>query len=256
MRVVRILALLVLVLPLLALIGVALALDPLVRDGVTGRASEALGVPVTLNDADASLAGRVSLERLSVANPAGYGDPHALRVQSVSAEAKPLSLLTDVVEVETLRIERPLLSIEFRGLESNVGALIDRLPPKSEEKGKRFRIGRLTIDGAEVRFTSDRLPGGTKTVTLPPIEMTNVGTAEDAASMGQLAGEVLQALLHEGMKLAADLPAELMDSLGRSVEKGVEEALDRAKDTLEDVPGLLEDRVRRGVDDLRKKKAE
>ena len=256
MKVALVLALVLVVLPLLILAGASLALDPLIESKVPARMSEALGVPVTLNEADATLGGDLELKQLAVANPEGFEDPRALRVGRISAEAKPLSLLSDVVKVETLRIERPLLTIEFDGLRSNIQGLIDNLPPRDREKGKRFRIGRLTIEGATVRFASEQLPGGTKTVTLPTLEMTNVGTAEGAASMGQVAGEVLQALLRESLKHAAELPAELLQALGRTAENKAGELLEGAKDALEEVPGLLEDEVRRGLEDLQKRKAE
>lgn len=248
MRVVLILALIFIVLPLLLLAGAALALDPMIQSKVPARMSEALGVPVTLNDADASLAGDLALERLTIGNPEGYGDPQAIRVDRITAEAKPLSLLSDVVKIRTLTVERPLLSIEFKGLESNIQALMDNLPPREKEKGKRFRIGRLTIEGATIRFTSDRLAGGTKTVSLPTIELTNVGTAEGAQPMGRVAAEVLKALLNEALKHAGDLPAELVRSLGQAVGERAQELIEGAKDRLEEVPGLLEDRLKRELE--------
>jgi len=256
MRVARVLAIVLLVVPLLTVLGLALALDPLVRSNVPARMSEALGVPVTLNDADAGLGGDIRLERLAIANPKGYEDAQALRVHSLSADVKATSLLSDVVEVRTLTVERPHLSIEFEGLQSNVRSLIDNLPPSENEKGKRFRIDRLTIEGATVRLTSDQIPGGTRTLTLPTIALSNVGTSEGAATMGQLASEVLRALLREALKHGAELPSQLAESLGQAVQKGAGRALDRAKEKLEDVPGLLEEQLRRGVDDLQKKKAE
>lgn len=256
MKAVRILAVLVVVVPLLTLLGLAVALGPLLKAKIPARMSEALGVPVTLNDVDAGLGGSIRLERLTVANPEGYPDPQALRVDEISADVKPSTLLTDVVEVETLRVERPHLSVEFEGLQSNVRALIENLPPRGDEAGKRFRIGRLTIEGATVRLASERLPGGTRTLTLPTIELSNVGTAEGAATMGQVAREVLRALLREAVKHGAELPAELVRSLGEEIEREAEGAVDRAREKIEEVPGLLEDRLRRGWDDLRKKKAE
>lgn len=256
MRVVRYLALGLVVAALLVLLGIGLALDPLIRIKVPARMSEALGVPVTLNDADAGLGGGIRLERLAVANPEGYKDPQALRIDGITADVKPLSLLSDVVEVDTVRVERPHLSIEFEGLQSNVRSLIDNLPPRDKERGKRFRIGRLTIEGATVRLTSEQLPGGTRTLALPTVELSNVGTAEGAATMGQVAGEVLRALLREALKHGAELPAELTRALGQAVEREAERVLEGARERLEDVPGLFEDRIRRGIDELQKKKAE
>jgi uncharacterized protein involved in outer membrane biogenesis len=114
---------------LLAALGLALILDPMVKRVAQDKGSEALGVPVEIRDADASLFGRLSIEGLSAANPQGFQEPRAFRFDSLSAKARLRSIFEDVVEIKEVRLQRPELTIEFVGARSNLKAILDRLAP-------------------------------------------------------------------------------------------------------------------------------
>jgi hypothetical protein len=248
MKLLRVLVVGILLLPLVLLLVVALALDGIVHNGVTRRASAALGVPVTLSDANASVFGRIGLEGLAVPSPEGFAVPRALVVDRISVHARFSSLVRPVVDVELLRLERPVLSVDLRGLRTNVGALIDRIPPRDQERGRRFRIARVSIEGAVVRLSGDHIGEEPRTLHLPPIELRNVGTAEDAAPMGELASQILRALLEGALRGGTGLPAEALRALERQALEGVEEAVDRATER-------LDGRMRRGIDGLRRPEA-
>lgn len=258
--------------PLLGVGVFALALDPIVRSGTERLATSALGVPTRLEAADVSLGGSADLRGLDVANPSGYQEPRSCRFDRLDAAVRLGSLFGDVVEVDHVDVVKPDLTIEFVGTKSNWSVLMDNLSkdrpktPEEKESRKKFRIGRLKIEAATVRFRSDLLQGGAKSVTLPTIELKNLGTAENAATMGEVLATVFQTLAAEAMKSGHGiLPAQLLDGLkgeiagaARKFEGMLDDATRRIKDLpgklLEDPAKQLQDKVQDQLNDLFKKK--
>lgn len=233
---------------ILAAAGLALALDPLVLRVTRDETSKALGVPVEIRSADASLFGRLSLAGFTAANPAGYGEPRSIEFDRVAVKARVGSIFEDVLSVDEVTLERPRLTIEFKGATSNLAELMARLKARAPEEreepdGRAFRIRRLRMTGAELRFRSDVLGGDVRELTLPTLELANLGTSEDAATMSEILGAVLKALATEAVKAGQGLlPAELLKSLSGDVEE-----LKR------DVEEKVEDELEKGLEKLREK---
>ncbi|HEX7898550.1 MAG TPA: hypothetical protein VF950_12370, partial [Planctomycetota bacterium] len=179
------------------------------------------------------------LEGFEAGNPEGFAEPRSIAFDRVAATARIGSLFGKVLDVDELVVQRPALTIEFQGLKSNVGAFMDRLDREKTEDtdGRRFRVRRLRVEGATVRFRSDALSGSPREVTLPTIELNNIGTSDDAATTSELIAAVLRALTAEGMKAAEGLvPSDLLNSLGgelklsaETIRRKVEDELDRLK---------------------------
>ena len=226
---------------LLAAAGLALALDPLVLRVARSQSEKALGVPVKIDAADASFGGRLALEGFDAGNPEGFAEPRSVRFDRVSMKARLGSAFEKVLDVEELVIERPALTIEFKGAKSNLGALMDHLgkEPKSEKAadGKKFRVRRLRVEGATVRFRADVLGGTPGEITLPNVEVNNIGTADDAATTSELLAVILKALGDEAVKAGKGLlPADLINSLGGDLEgikRDVEKEIEKREDELE-----------------------
>jgi hypothetical protein len=256
---------------LLAALGLALILDPMVKRVAQDKGSEALGVPVEIRDADASLFGRLSIEGLSAANPQGFQEPRAFRFDSLSAKARLRSIFEDVVEIKEVRLQRPELTIEFVGARSNLKAILDRLAeqrPKEEKdpESRKFRIGVVRIEGTELRIRSDRFAGGEpKTLTLPAIELRDLGTDEGAATVSEILATLVQTLWTEALKAAKDvIPEEVLrslaaeiDEVGRRFGGRVQEISERARQLpgviREKVEEKVEDQIERGLDKLRER---
>jgi hypothetical protein len=202
------------------------------------QTEKALGVPVKIHDADASFGGRVELEGFEAGNPEGFAEPRSLAFDRVTVKARLGSMFGKVMDVEELVVERPALTIEFLGAKTNVGALMDRLHREKaveETDGKQFRVRRMRVEGAIVRFRSDVLGGSPREVTVPTIELNNIGTSDDAATTSELVAAVLRALTAEGMKAAGDLlPSDLLNSLGADLRRFGHELPVRIEEKLED----------------------
>ena len=240
-------------------VGFALALDPIVLRVARTQTTNALGVPVRIDDADASLGGRLELEGFDAGNPEGFAEPRSIRFHRVAGQARLGSLFGDVVEVGELVVERPELTLEFKGTKSNFAGLMEHLasqkPREEAERGeaKKFRIRRLRVEGATVRFRSDALSGGTREVTLPNVELANLGSAEGAATTSDILAAVLQTLAAEAMKAGRNLlPADLLRSLGGDIDAAARRfggLVNDAAERVRQIPGLLEEKVKERVED-------
>jgi len=228
-------------LPLLLVLGMLIFIDPIVRTGVEKGGSIALKVPVRLRDASIRFSGRATLAGLEIANPPGYAEPRSVVFERIDAAVQPGSLLHDVVDVGEVTIVKPELTLEFSGTRSNWSVLMDNLSPGKADApdrpptapGKKFIIHKLRIEEAGARFRSDVIPGGAKFVTLPSIEVENVGTAEGGATMGQVLAVTLQQLGNAALKAGQGLvPTELLNNLSGSVKENVK-SLEKQKEKVE-----------------------
>jgi len=205
---------------------------------------------VHLKSASIHLSGKASLAGFDVGNPPGYAEPRAVRFDRVDASVLPSTLFRKVLEVEELRIVKPDVTLEFAGPKSNLSVLMDNArrpgPPAGEEApGRTFIIHKLTIEEAAVRFRSDLIPGGAKSVTLPTLTVENVGTAEGGATFGQVLGTILQQLGTGALKAGQGLvPTELLNDLGSRVGEGVK--------TIEQLPSKSVEELKKQVPDKNK----
>ncbi len=218
-----------LVLILVAVLIVMLTLDQLVKTGVEKGATFALGVDTTLGSADLSvLGGGIALDRLRVANPQGYESAQFFAMNHAEVEVALGSLMRDTVEVPLVAFQGIEVSLEKRDGKANYKVILDNLgrfesgapapqEPVAEKKGgKRLVIRKLLIE--DVKVSVDLLPiGGSLTrqdVTIPKIEMTNVGSDSDRGVLvADVAGIVIKAVLKSIIDSGIDLPGDMLKEL-------------------------------------------
>ena len=258
------------ILLVLFVVGVAvlaLCIDPIVRRGVEYGSTSALKVPTRLGDATVKFSGKATLDRFEVDNPAGFKEPKAIALERLDLALRPKGLFDPAVYVDELRIVKPEVTVEFAGTKSNLSTLMDHLssgkPAGEKKEGKKFLIRKLKIDSGTVRFRSDLLSEKTRTLTLPPIELENIGTAEGGASMTEVLKVLIQTLATAAMNAGEGmLPKELLDNLRGDLSKHLGdlqgEAMDQLRRKLKDikVPEQAEpEKVEKTLRDLFDKKA-
>lgn len=248
---------------IVAVAAVAVMIDPIVRRGVEYGSTSTLKVPTHLGAASVKFKGKVELDRFEIANPAGYAEPKAVVFERLDLAVPPRELFKPTVHVERLQIVKPEVTLEFVGTKSNLSTLMDQLPkadPGAEKtEGKKFLIHKLRIEEGTVKFRSDKLQGGTRILTLPPLELENVGTAEGGASMAQILRVVLQSLATAALNAGEGmLPMELLNGLRGDLSKQLQSVPDEIRRRLGDikVPEPAEpERVEKTLKDLFEKKA-
>jgi len=253
----------VVILIVLAVVLISLFGNRAVKVGIEQGARHALKVGVRLDNAALSIfGGTLSMDNLVVDNPEGYEHPNLLTLEHGSMAVNIGSLLSDTVEMEKIQLDNISLTLEQKGLTSNLQEIINNLPksdapPPEDKSSKNLRIKELHINGVRVNAKLLPIPGRADTVSLrlSPITLTDIGTDEkiDAA---QLTGIILAAIaggiIEEGKDM---LPMDMLNNLGESVlgagEEILREALNVGKGILDGTgdigKGLLE-----GAEDIGK----
>jgi len=265
---------LVLGLVVLVIIAVALLLlfiDPLAKKAVEAGAEYALGVETSVDDLSLGLLdGTLTMDQMRVANPEGFESEHLMTFGRFDLKVRTGSVFSDTVEIEKFELADLDVNIEQRSGGSNVSAVmknIERLKSKEgkdteeeQEEGKKVRVDRIVIRNVVAHF--HLLPGvfsgGPITVTVPEIELEDVGTGDgEGVSIADLAARLLPAIMAGILdKAKADgiVPAGVLTDLNGSVSaaskalgEGAEDLVRQAGERLEPE---AEKEIKKGLDDL------
>ena len=232
----------VLLLVIVILVVIGLSLDQIVRVGASAAATDALGVATRIGGANLSLLrGAVALKKLQVDNPPDYADDHFLTVRSCAADADVGSIFTDTIVIESVDIEGLVLSIEQKGLTSNLQTILDQLPKSDKPKdpsasAKRLIIDRLEIINPVARIKLTPIPGSTADIIELKLADIKLEKISDETGAGQLSAQVIQnvlaalaeAIVNQGVDV---LPGQLRNQLSNAVGS-VQQALNQAAQTM------------------------
>jgi len=229
--------------------GVALLLiDPIARKVVETQSAVALKVPTKLHDATIKFSGRATLGKFEVGNPSPFTEPRSVTFERFDVAVKPGELFHETVHVDEVNVVKPELTLEFTGAKNNLSTLLENIsagrPPEQPAPApsgeKKFLVRKLRIQDAVVRFKSDLLPGGAKTVALPAMELDNIGTAEGGASVGEILRVVLQTLGTSALKAGEGLlPVDALNSLRGDLEGKLRAIPSKAVEDLQKKAGEL-----------------
>lgn len=258
------------------LIFVSISGEDLVRGAVEREGPKILGAEVSLAGLSLSpLSGAVRMEGLRVGNPAGYSEADAIVADEITVELKPLSLFSDVIEVERIAIAAPVIRIEpGKGGALNLQAIERHVetytgPAPEDTAPTPLRIARFDLTDARLVVGSGPIGFSDRSVPLPDLSLTDLG-GPDGIAPGEVARKVFAALLPKirealasrvGAELLADAKARLAD-FGGTARDALEGAKDKAgmvlKEQTEKLPDGLSEKADRalksGIGDLLGKK--
>ncbi|MGE4159255.1 MAG: hypothetical protein AB7F75_09175, partial [Planctomycetota bacterium] len=214
------------------------AFSKLVSVAVETAAPPLTGCPVKLAGVDFNpFNGTCVIRGFALGNPEGFTqDPElgAFKVASIKVEIDVQSLLSDTIEIKEVVIQDPVITYEQTLKGTNFGAILDNLEkvapasgeaPKEEpkedegqkEEGPAIHIGRVLIEGAKMKVTSEILTHqSTLTIPLPTIEMTDLGgkKGDKGSSIADVVKEIVNdiwAAMGKALASCADLPDAIKD---------------------------------------------
>lgn len=223
----------IVVIALLVLIVVAAVLinlfgDAALKAGIETGATSALGVDVGVQDVSLGIfAGKLNISDLVVDNPEGYANPTFLELGHGFVHLNTSSLMSDTVEIETIRLDNVHLTIEQKGLTSNLSEIMGNLPkteaPKEEKPGKELLVKQLDIEGVTVTVNLLPVPGRADNLTLDlaPIHMENIGSGQQM-NTPLLVSKIIVAIAEGVARKGTDiLPTDMIKNLsGQLSEQG------------------------------------
>jgi len=208
------------------------SLDKIVKRVIESSGSELMGVPVTVASVDIKLssgAGRIT--GLRIANPAGYTRKDAFRMDLINLDLSLKSLTGSPLVIDELTIDSPVLNLEMKkdggsnledllaGINRNEkqadrkAAAEETRPGKKDEKKSaapgeptRLAFGKIVIRGVTVNVIRDDNRDKPKSMTLPPLELRDVGgkTGVTPARLGAIVfGGIIKSALEDALKQAA-----------------------------------------------------
>jgi hypothetical protein len=233
----------ILLVPLVALVVLVVVLawvyiDTLAERGVERGATYALAVPTTLASADVGvLRGTVELSGLHVDNPEGFEADHFLELNEANLDVSLNSLMSDTVEVPSLRFTGIDVNLERTADGANYRVIMDNLKrfetgekKEADPSAKKFIV--RTIEIRNVTIHANVVPVGgalgeltTAKVTVPEVILHDVGSAGDPKTIAEISAVVIKAVLASAIEvgggvLPQDVLGELGDQLGALLDLG------------------------------------
>lgn len=239
---------------LLAVIALALiyfffssTLNKGIKSGVEKFGPQITQTDVTLESANLSiLSGSGTLKGLNIGNPDGYDSEDIFALGEIDLNVDIGSVFSDKIIIEHIIIKQPEISYEKTLTNSNVKELLKNIeeftgpkdtsePEPEAESGasKQVVIKKLVIEEGKIYVG---LMGVGQTVTLPRIEMTDIG--EDGSQVN--IAEALDLILSTVLKNIGPAITEAGGGLGGAAEKMGEsagEAVDKATDSIKGLFG-------------------
>lgn len=211
-------------LAMLAGLFLIFGVDHLAHRGIERVVRETLGAPVEIRDVRIRFRGKAEIEGARIGNPAGYQEAVALDIASLDAFFDPGSLRSDEILIRDMLVIRPEFTVEFARGTSNMAVLVERLLDAIPTDAPRFRIERLRVRGAAVRFRSPDIAGGQTTFHLPDLEIHNFGDAPGTASTANILMALFLQLLAGGSmeQEEAAFPGGLRKSFGDELKRSSE----------------------------------
>jgi len=223
---------------LIIILTIGLFGGKMIKAAVEIGASDALGVPVTLDEASLALfAGKLELEELEVENPPGFEHEKLLTMGLAHVNVALTSLASETVVIQDMIFDEVTLVIEQKGLKTNLQTILDSLPkaepeeePAEAEKkpAKKLKIANLEIKNVHVKANLLPIPGKIDTITfnLSPIVMTDLGS-DDKMTVAKLASKILMAIAKgvatDGTKfLPKEILGPMQDVTGAAIEIGAD----------------------------------
>lgn len=174
-----------------------LNLDRIVKHQVERDLTTALQMSTTISRFRLNpLRGQLTIQGLTIANPANFTTPNLITVQSIQVRLQPTSLLGNTLKIKEMRIQATEVTFEQQQLRNNLVVALSKLEDTQTQKNRgdrRFQIDRVTIQGTTARISATLLGqrSAELTVDLPDISLQNV-TSENVD--GMVLSEIIRTL--------------------------------------------------------------
>src|SRR4030042_676105 len=204
---------------LLAVIIGAVSINGILKSAIQAAIKKQLNVDASVSKVSLNiLSGTVRISDLKIGNPPGYQFEHILETKSIMVKTSIGSLLGSPVEIEQIKIDGIAVTLEQKGLSSNLNDILKSMPekPKTEtakpkEGGKSVHISSVDINNISVTAKLLPIPGKSDAVTLKisSLHLSNIGGEKSglADSVKKIFTEIANAIATQGRNI---LPGDMV----------------------------------------------
>lgn len=257
-------------------------IDSIAKKAIEYGGTEALGVTTSLDSIDiAFLDGRTSMQNLSIANPEGFELQKLMQLGKGTLAINLQSLTQDTIVIPEISFSDLTLNIEQKDRSSNIKSLMDSMAAKkirktpqepSQDKSaaqgaKQFIIERVVLNNIKVnaRVTAMNNLLTETSVTIPSIQLRDIGKSSDGLPMEAIIRELVNAILNASINNSGALSSSLtgilqgkainIDNLKQNLSDQVQQKagaeIDKAKQNL-----LKDTKLPEGSNDLLKQQTD
>lgn len=214
-------------------------LDRIVRSTLEQQGSALLGVPVRVEAVHIDLrAGSGELHGLVIGNPRGFQAPHAFRAARVALQVDLASLAGSPVVLRRIEVVAPDVAYEKGARGTNFDVLVANAnralgegggaapTPPSLAAERRFMVDRFSMRDAQVQVAAPLLAARPVAVTLPDVELRDLGRREGGLTGAQI-GQVVTRALQRQLLVSISFERVL-----RSIGDGLDKAREAVKGLL------------------------
>jgi hypothetical protein len=204
-KLIRRVALGVVIVVIVALVIVWFSLDAIVKHTIQTQATASLNVPTTLQGVALSpIGGSVSLTGLDVGSPPNYTAPNMFVMDGLKVAVSYGQLLGNPIHIQKIEIDSPQLTVEQANGKLNLQAVMDQSSSapaggssssssSSSSSQLKFIIDELDVNTAQVSLLAG-LPGVSKpvNVTVPSLTLKNIGNSGDSQNGAAIKDVIMQ----------------------------------------------------------------
>lgn len=223
------------------------SLDQVIESGIEAVGPEITGTDIQVESVSISpMSGVAQIKGFVIGNPEGYKTEHAFKLGKVRVSIDLKSLMTDVPHIKDFIVEGTQVTWEgsMRGsnltkiqrhVESFVGTSEEKEEEK-EEKEQKVIIDHFLVKDTSVLLSMTMLKGKGQTLSLPDIELKDIGKAEGGATTKDIIGEVTPILFKHIAKVVATVGAgtaiggPIGGAVAIPVTEGAKKVTEKAKD--------------------------
>ena len=202
-------------------------LDGWVKAAIEHHGSQIVGVAVRVESVELQpLQGRGVIRGLTVANPEGFTDPHAVKVAQLELVLDTATLTKAVVRIQKIAIQSPELYVQRKAGGTNFDVLQRNAKrhaagadgePQNASNGPRFIIDTFRVVRPTAQARADALGPVVVPVALGDVSLDAIGAQRGGVTATELTNEIVNAVVRN---LVAGVR---FDRLLRSGSQGVEQ---------------------------------
>jgi uncharacterized protein involved in outer membrane biogenesis len=236
-----------------------LRLDAIARQAIERHGSAIAHTAVTVDSVHIALASGTAVVRgLTIANPPGFGAPHAFELDEITVQMTLSSVLIGPLVVRNIDVRAPRVTCE---LDANGRSNIEQIRKSAEHSarraehgaserpaaaepsppsGRRLIIDRLALQDGEIRIDARAVGGPDEREALPGFELTDIGRKRGGATPAEVGRIVITAIARDvavavaATQLERFVGHEIGGPAGDLLKKGGAEALRKGLGNLVD----------------------
>ncbi len=237
------------------LIYVLASFDSIVKEAIETYGSQVTKTKVHVSDVNISLStGEGSISGLNLGNPAGFSNQPLFRLGMISVKINTDTVTENPIVIDKVVIQSPSVFYEInKSGASNVEVLRKNIAKssgspahstspagKSSNEELKMIIRKLVIEGGKARVKIAALGGMEQSVSIPRLQLTNIGKKSNGATAAEIAQQVSKTLVNSVTGAVSKL----------GVGKYIGKSADAFKNTGGRVGGAVSDAARKAGNKL------